>query len=90
MKLPKDLPKRTLALMWLYLQIIGKPTEKFLNETNFWTFSRKDFKSAITCLMLNDEEEMDETAFTMKELISNHFDNDKELAEWSRTFFDQV
>ena len=76
--------------MWLYLQIIGKPTEKFINETNFWTFDRDDFKSAITSLWLSDEEEMDETAIKMKELISKHFQSKKELVDWLGVFFDQV
>ena len=76
--------------MWLYLQIIGKPTEKFQNETNFWTFNRTDFKSAITCLWLNDKEEMDETAIKMEELISKHFLSKMDLVDWLETFFDQV
>ena len=86
----KDIPKLTLALMWLYLQIIGKPTEKFLNEINFWTFDRADFKSAITCLMLNDDEEMDETSVKMKELIAKHLKTDKKLYDWARATFKQV
>ena len=76
--------------MWLYLQIIGKPTEKFLNEINFWTFDRADFKSAITCLMLNDDEEMDETSVKMKKLISKHLKTDKKLYDWARATFKQV
>ena len=77
-------------MMWLYLHIIGKPTEKFINETNFWTFNRTDFKSAITFLWLNDEEEMEETAIKMKELISKHFQSKKELVDWLEAVFNQV
>ena len=79
----------TLALIWLYLQIIGKSTERFLNETNFWTFDRTDFKIAVACLVFNDDK-MDQTALKMKELISKHFQSDKELFDWSRAIFDQV
>ena len=61
-----------------------------MNEANFWIFDRTDIKNAITCLWLNDLEEMDDTAIKMKELISKHFKNEKELADWSRTFFDEV
>ena len=76
--------------MWLYLQIIGKPTEKFQHETNFWTFNRTQLRNAITCLVFNDEVEMDETAVKMKELISKHLKTDKKLFDWSRAIFDQV
>ena len=76
-------------MIWLYLQINGKPSEKLQNEL-LWTFDYNDFKNAVTCLMLDDKEEVDKTAVQMKELISIHFENDKELAEWSRDIFKQV
>ena len=85
----KEISKKTYALIWLYLQIIGKPNEKLHNELR-WTFDRTDFKGAVTCLMLDDEEEMDKTALQMKGLISKHFDSDKELAIWSKDIFKQV
>ena len=88
-KFSKDLPKQTLALMWLYLQIIGKSTIKFIKEKNFWTFDRNDFKSAVACLVFDDDE-MDETALKMKELIAKHFQSDRELVDWSRAAFVRV
>ena len=75
--------------MWLYLQIIGEPIEQFLNETNIWTFDNKDFRKAVTCLVFNDDE-MDETAIKMRELILKHFKSDKKLIDWARAIFDQV
>ena len=75
--------------MWLYLQIIGKSTKKFINEKNFWTFDRTDFKSAVACLVFDDNE-MDETALKMKELIAKHFQSDRELVDWSRAAFVRV
>ena len=86
----KNIPKQTLALIWLYLQIIGKPVESLMNETNVWTFNRRDFKNSITYLILNDEQETDETSIKMRELISNHFQTDKELTDWSKEIFKQV
>ena len=79
-----------MALIWLYLQIIGKPTEKFQFEVNFWTFDRNDFKNASATLMLNDVDERDETVITMKKLISKHFDNDIEFIKWTKDTFEQV
>ena len=55
-----------------------------------WTFDRVDFKNAVTCLILHDEDEVDKTTLQMKELISKHFENDKELVDWSRDIFKQV
>ena len=88
----KDISKKTYALIWLYLQINGKPSEKLQNELRWPSmgFDRNDFKSAITCLILDDEEETDKTALQMKGLISKHFDSDKELADWSKDNFKQV
>ena len=85
----KEISKKTYALIWLYLQINGKPSEKLHNELR-WSFDRNNFKSAVTCLMLDDEEEMDKMALQMKGLILKHFDCDKELADWSRDIFKQV
>ena len=79
-----------MALIWLYLQINGKPNEKLLKEENIWTFHRDDFKSAVTFLMLHDEEEMDKIAIQMRELISKHFENDMQLTDWSKNIFKQV
>ena len=67
--------------------MIGKSTEKF-NE-NVWFFNRTDFKSAVACLVFDDDE-IDETTLKMKGLISRHFQSDKELADWSRDAFVQV
>ena len=48
------MPKRTLALIWLYLQIIGIPVERLLAESNLWTFDRNDFEKAAVFLMLRN------------------------------------
>ena len=82
--------EKNFGLVWLYLQINGKPNEKMLNERSMWTFDRVDFKSAITCLILDDEDEMDKTELQMKELITKHFDNDKQLIDWSKDIYKQV
>ena len=62
------------------MQINGKPNEKLLNETDIWTFNHRDFKSAVTCLILNDELEIDQPALRMKELISKHFETESSAA----------
>ena len=72
------------------MQINGKPNEKLLNEKDIWTFHHRDFKSAVTCLILNDELEIDQPALRMKELISKHFETDKQLTDWSKYIFEQV
>ena len=64
--------------------------EKLLNEQTLWTFDRDDFKSAITCWILDDEDEMETTMLQMKELISKHFENDKQLIDWSKDIYKQV
>ena len=86
----EDITKKTLAMIWLYLQIDGKLNEKLLNEQSMWTFDRNDFKNAVTCLILYDEMEKDKLALQMKELISKQFETDKELTDWSKNIFKQV
>ena len=83
-------PKETLALIWIYLHIIGKPADQFLNNRKLFDFQRKDFKSAIACLMLDDDGETDSTVVNMKDLILKHFKSEKELADWSKDIFKQV
>ena len=68
----------------------GKLNEKLLNEQTVWTFDRDDFKSAVTCLILDDKDEKDKTTLLMKELISKHFENDKQLTDWSKDIYKQV
>ena len=60
MKPFKNLPKRTLALIWLYLQIIGTPVERLLTEENLWTLDRNDFEKACLFLMLRNATKKDE------------------------------
>ena len=83
-------PKQTLALVWLYLHIIGKPADQFLNHWGLFDFLRKDFKSSVACLILNDDGETDPSAINMKELILKHFKSEKELTDWSKHIFKQV
>ena len=85
----KSISKKTIALVWFYLQINGKPNEKLINEL-LGMFDRNDFNSALLCLMLQDEEEMDTAALQMKELISKHFETENELSNWSKDIFKQV
>jgi len=49
-----------LALIWLYLQIIGAPAERLLTEENLWTFDRNDFEKACLFLMLRNATKKDE------------------------------
>ena len=48
------MPKRTLALIWLYLQIIGIPVERLLAESNLWMFDRTDLEKAAVFLILKN------------------------------------
>ena len=90
LKTIKDIAKQTSALVWLYLNIIGKPADQFLNHSGLFDFLRKDFKSAVACLILDDDGETDPSAINMKELISKHFKNERELTDWSKDIFKQV
>ena len=56
----QQLPKRTLALIWLYLQIIGTPVERLLEEEDLWTFDRNDFEKASIFLILRNATKKDE------------------------------
>ena len=89
MKNFKNIPKKAIALVWLYLQINGKPNEKLINEL-LGMFDRNDFNSALLWLMLHDEGEMDTMALDMRKLISKHFQNDIELIIWLKDIFKQV
>jgi len=42
-----------LALIWLYLQIIGAPVERLMLEEDLWTFDRNDFEKACIFLVFN-------------------------------------
>ena len=48
------MPKRTLALIWIYLQIIGTPVERLSTEENLRTFDRNDFEKACMFLVLRN------------------------------------
>jgi len=86
----QDLPKRTLALIWLYLQIIGTPVERMLAEENLWTFDRNDFEKACLFLMLENAVYREKSALQLRELISKHFSSENELALWSKDIFEKV
>ena len=90
MKPYKHLPKRTLALIWIYLQIIGTPVERLLNEENLWTFDRTDLEQAALFLILKNASHKDQSALQLRELISKHFTSDNELAQWSKDISEQV
>ena len=50
----EHMPKRTLALIWIYLQIIGTPVERLSTEENLRTFDRNDFEKACMFLVLRN------------------------------------
>ena len=85
----KKISKKTMALVWFYLQINGKPNEKLIDEL-LEMFDRNDFNSVLIWLMVDDEEGMNETELQMKKLILKHFENDQELAHWLKDIFKQV
>ena len=78
-----------MALVWFYLQINCKANEKLIDEL-LGMFDRNDFNSALIWLMLHDETGMNETDVQMKHLISNHFETDTELSDWSKYIFKEV
>ena len=90
LKPEKDLPKRTLALIWIYLQILGTPVKRMLAEENLWTFDRNDFEKACLFLVLENTVYREESALQMRELISKHFTSENELALWSKDICEKV
>ena len=90
----QEIPKQTSALIWIYFKIMGMPAEPLLNFSSepcfLFDFLRKDFKSAVACLILDDDGETDPSSINMKELILKHFKSEKELTDWSKDIFKQV
>ena len=69
----------------------GKQVERLLKEKGLWTFQRNDYKNAIHMLILHDDDdETDQNALQMRELITNHFGSDKKLTDWSKDMFKKV
>ena len=81
---------KALALIWIYLQIMGTPVERMLAEENLWTFDRNDFEKACLFLVLENAVYRDESALQMRELISKHFTSENELALWSKDICEKV
>ena len=79
-----------MALIWLYLQIIGAPVERLLSEEDLWTFDRNDFEKATMFLILKNASHRDQSALEMRKLISMHFTTENELAEWSKETSEKV
>ena len=79
-----------MALIWLYLQIIGVPVERLLSEEDLWTFDRNDFEKAALFLILKNASYRDQGALEMRKLISIHFTSENELADWSKETSEKV
>ena len=79
-----------MALIWLYLQIIGAPVERLLAEEDLWTFDRNDFEKAALFLILKNASYRDQSALEMGKLISIHFTSENELADWSKETSEKV
>ena len=79
-----------MALIWLYLQIIGAPVERLLLEKNLWSFNRIDFEKAAMFLILKNASQRDESALEMRELISKHFSNENDVVEWTKEITEKV
>ena len=83
------MPKRTLALIWLYFQKFDKPVERILTEENLWQFGRDAFEHACSCLAFKNAAR-DPSALEMREMISKHFSRENELIEWSNDMYQKV
>ena len=79
-----------MALIWLYLQIIGIPVERLLLEKDLWTFDRNDFEKAAIFLIMKNASRRDESALEMRELISQHFTSEFDLVEWTKETSEKV
>ena len=71
-----------MALIWIYLQIIGPAADRLLSEEDLWTIDRTDFEKASLFLLLKHPAYQDPSALEMRELISVHFNSENEFTEW--------
>ena len=89
LKPKQNLPKQTLALIWLYLQIIGTPVKRLLAEEDLWMLDRDDFEKAYLILVFKTATRTP-SALEMRELISKHFLNESHLTKWSNYIYQKV
>jgi len=82
----KDIPGTALALIRMYLQVLGKPGERMFKE-QIWCFTRKDFKNAITSLLLNDDDDNNELVLKMVNVVRMHFNDEQQIFEWTKDIF---
>ena len=78
-----------MALIWLYLQIIGTPVERLLEEEDLWTFDQDDFEKACSCLTFKKETQYP-SVLQMRELMLKHLRNEDELSDWTKQMYEKV
>ena len=57
---------------------------------DIWIFDKRHFKDAVTLLLLNDEDEKEETHLELKALITSQFNKELDMKTWAMDLFDKV
>ena len=85
-----DISDETLALIWLYLQIFGKPVEPLLLNV-LWNFDNENFSRAIKTLTQDQVIENDAVTFAMKQLIVNRLKSHNQcVKEWTNDIYKDI
>ena len=73
--------------MWSVYTILSRLLNLFQQT---WNFNRKDFKNAITSVLLNDDDAKNEIILKMVKVVRMHFDDEQEMFEWTKDIFQKV
>ena len=87
-EMTNNISDEILALIWLYLQTIGKSAEPLLMNKELWKFGKKDFRSAILTLVWDEDIENDAATLAVKELIVNNVKSQNECPKkWAEVIY---
>ena len=90
-KMKNDISDETLALIWIYLQTVGKPVESLLMKRGLWNFDKRDFKSAILTVTWDEVIENDKVILTIKRLIVNRLKSQNQYpVKWLKDLYNEV
>ena len=87
-EMTNNISDEILALVWLYLQTIGKSAEPLLKNKELWKFDKKDFRSAILTLVWDGEIDNYAATLALKESIVNNLKTRNECPkQWTEVIY---
>ena len=87
-EMTNNISDEILALIWLYLQAIGKSAEPLLMNKELWKFDKKDFRSSILTLVWDGDIDNDAATLALKELIVNNLKTRNECTkQWTEDIY---